>query len=100
MGAVSAQADGVLEDELVVGCGTRLIAIVLDAEAPELARRIIGHDAVAPRRRIEIVERRSGEGGAERRRLNLIIAHADTPERHELVDALNVEAHLDARREI
>src|SRR6185312_15121428 len=85
MGAVRAEADGVLQDELVVGLCSHFIPIVLQTEAAELAGRIIDHRRIAARREIARIERRSGKARAQRRRVYLVIAHADAPEGYELV---------------
>src|SRR5579885_3104137 len=88
--AVRADADDVLQDELVVGSGPRAVEIVLQAEAAELAGREIDHGAVASRGRAEIVERGAGEERTQGRRVHLIVAQPEPPLRHELVNALHV----------
>src|SRR5215469_9130804 len=92
MRAVRAEADDVLEDELVIGLRPNLVQIVLQAETAELACRVVDHAGIAARCRTEIVERRPGEAWAEAVRVHLVITQADAPLRHELIDALRIEA--------
>src|SRR5215472_17790783 len=88
VGAVRAEADRVLKDDLVVDRRPRLVAVVLQAEAAELAGAVVGHDAVAHRRVAHVVERRAGEPRARRMRVDLVVTNADAPARHELIDGL------------
>src|SRR6185437_7481499 len=100
VGAVGADADDVLQDELVRRLRPRMVVLVLQAEAAELAGGIVDHRAVAPRRRRQIVERGAGEAGTQRGGMHLVVAQSKAPLRHELVDALGVEAGLGRAREI
>src|SRR6516165_1790321 len=96
MRAVRAEADDVLEDELVIGLRPDLVQIVLQPEAAELARRVVDHAGIAARRRTEVIERGSSKARTEAARVHLVVAKTDPPLRHELIDALGIEAGLGA----
>src|SRR4051812_14120453 len=100
MRAVGAEADDVLEEDLVVGLAqARVVARELQADAAELARAPIDHHGL-PLRVVAAEDReirrraRAGIDQAERRRagIELVIAVAGAPLRNELIHALQVPA--------
>src|SRR5262245_21267685 len=100
VGAVSAQADDVLEEDLVVGrVRARLVLRELQPDAAELTRAPVHHDRAACRvvlgedREIRGSERaRIDEADAGRAGAQAVVPVADSPHRDELVHALEVPA--------
>src|SRR5262249_52595259 len=64
VGAVSADADDVLQDRLVIGRAARPVSVVLQAEAAELAGVVFEHPTCATRRNAKTVHRAAGEQAA------------------------------------
>src|SRR5688572_22984045 len=96
MRAVRAEAHRVLQGDLVVRLLARVIAVVLQSEAAELAVRKIHHRAPAARR--VLVRERVEHGHAGEvdgvARFETVVPQARTPAWPELIDALDVEARL------
>ena len=67
---------------------------ILRAKAPEFAGVVFEHRAETPRDVSFVVEHRAGERGADARGPQAVVAQARAPLRHELIDALDVEALL------
>src|ERR1700712_5318608 len=100
-----AEAHDVLEEDLVVGdAGTRLVLRKLQAQAAELRRRVVEHPAGAGwfigaklrktgGRQTAVTDR--PEVGSARRQP--VVTQADTPQRHELIDPLQVPSRLGRR---
>src|SRR5437588_458931 len=99
--AMRAQADDVLEEDLVVGLAhARVIARVLQANAAEFTRAPIDHQGVLLRliagedrevRRREAGSRRVDADGTG---VEPVVAIARAPRRQELIDALRIPARL------
>src|SRR4051812_11491373 len=99
---MGAEADDVLEEDLVVGLAqARIVARELQADAAELARAPVDHGGV-PLRVVaaEDWEIRDGQRAridqAERRRarIQLVVAVAEAPLGNELIHALQIPAGL------
>src|SRR5262249_28359688 len=88
VGAVRAEAHGVLQEDLVVGLRHRVVAHQIEAIAAELAGVVFDHQAVAEAVHAERVDRGADERRIDRGRVELVVAIAGAPTRHELVDAL------------
>src|SRR5438094_3142135 len=100
--AMRAQAVDVLQEHLAIGhAEARLVRGELQADAAELGGTPVDHQRVALGVVIREQQRRVCRGQPEtvgdRAVTKLIVAVADAPLRHELVDALQVPARLPAR---
>src|SRR5580765_1958740 len=101
MRTVSSETENNLKKSLVVGhAGARVVARELQADAAELRRTPVDHGAVARRIVVGEEQRRLSVGQPESVRgravVETVVAVADAPARHELVDALQVPARLPA----
>src|SRR5467141_1980112 len=100
--AMRAEANDVLEKELVVGLvEPRVVPRELEPDAAELARVPVHHHRVALRvvatedREIRRAQRAGvDEPDVRGARIKPVVAVADTPQRQELVDALQIPARL------
>src|SRR5437764_15497665 len=86
MRAMRADADDVLQDCLVIRRAARPVAVVLQAEAAELAGVVFEHRAGAPRRRPAAVDRAGGKQPGLPVAVDLVITQPYPPARHEPVD--------------
>src|SRR5690242_8162653 len=99
--AMRAQADDVLQEDLVVRLvHARVVARVLQADAAELAWAPVDHEAVllrlVGRQDRKGRRRQAGSGGVDvyAARVELVVAVARAPQRHELIHGLRVPARL------
>src|SRR3954468_11356099 len=89
--AVRAQAQDVLDEEFVVGrAGNRFAARELQAEAGELGRVVVDHDACALGTEGAGLQQPVGRAEVDASRVEPVVAHARTPLGMPLVDALHV----------
>src|ERR1043165_7229923 len=92
-----ADADDVLQDRLVIGRAARPIAVVLQAEAAELAGVVFEHRTRAARRYPPAVDRAARQRADLAVAADLVVAQPHAPLRHELIGRLRVKAGLPAR---